>query len=195
MRVLVVADSHGKKLHAIFERLEPAWTVLIVTLGRRTDLLSDLYDSRRMELIRYRPDAVILHSGHNDIVAHARHNRVPIGVRELLPKVMAFRAKLVVNHPMATVFLSSIYPRTQGAGFSEEQVGIYNRMAQRYMESIRSASNSGGFRRLLNRELWISVKKSKEDIKWFDRGGLHLNAEGREIICVAWIAQLKGEAA
>jgi lysophospholipase L1-like esterase len=194
MRVLVIADSHGKKLQAIFERLEPAWTVLIVTLGRRTNLLSDLYDSRRMELIRFRPDAIILHSGHNDIVAHARHNREPIGVRELFPKVMSFRRKLVDNHPLATVFLSSLYPRTQGADFSLEQVGIYNRMAKRHMESVRSASKSGGFRRLLNRVLWVSVKQCKEEIKYFDRGGLHLNAEGREAICVAWIAQLKGEA-
>jgi hypothetical protein len=191
MRVLIVADSHGKKLQAMFTSLEPAWTVLIVTLGRRTDLLCDFYNSRRTELIRFRPDAVIMHSGHNDIVAHARYNREPIGVRELFTKVMDFRMRLVSDHPSAEIYLSSMYPRTEGDNFSKEQVGVYNRMAHRHMESVRSASNGGGFHRMLNRELWKSVKKCEENSSYFDRDGLHLNVTGRKVVCEAWITQVK----
>jgi len=191
MKLLIVADSHGKKLQTIFKKLEPEWNVLVIALGRKTSLLRHFYDGRLAELIAYDPDAIVLHSGHNDVAYHGRFNREPIGIVELLPELLDFRGYLQVNHPRAIIYLSSLFPRTQADNFSVEQMGIYNRMAKRYMESVRSASNSGNFRRLLNRVLWKSIKKCEVNPEYFDGGGLHLNVTGQEAVCVAWIAELQ----
>ena len=192
MKLLIVADSHGRDLQGIIKRLEPDWDILVIWLGQKTSLLRQYYDGRLSEILAYNPDTIILHSGHNDVAFHVRYNREPIGIVELFPEVMDFREYLQANHPRASIYLSSLFPRTESGNFNIEQTGIYNRMAKRYMETVRSAANSGNFGRLLNRVLWKSVKKCIEIPEYFDRGGLHLNATGKESICAAWIADLSG---
>jgi hypothetical protein len=191
MKLMIVADSHGRDLQSIIKRLEPDWNILVIWLGQKTSLLRQYYDGRLSEILAYNPDSIVLHSGHNDVAFHVRYNCEPIGIVELLPEVMDFKGYLQVNHPSATIYWSSLFPRTQAGNFNMEQTGIYNRKAKRYMESLRSASNSENFGRLLNQVLWKSIKKCVEDPKYFDGGGLHLNATGKESICVAWIAELK----
>ena len=136
---------------------------------------------------------IILHSGHNDVSAHHRHNRNPVGLRELFVALVEFRRVLEENHQGAVVYISSLFPQVKGPIISLDQVGRYNELAKRFIEMIRSASNKGEIRGLLNRILWTSVKQATVTQKYFSWDGLHLSADGQQVICADWVRQIFGE--
>jgi hypothetical protein len=70
MCALVLSDSHGKGLKAVFEEIRPAWDVMGVAYGRKTQELLLHYEERKGQIEQFRPDVIVLHSGHNDVAAH-----------------------------------------------------------------------------------------------------------------------------
>jgi lysophospholipase L1-like esterase len=184
--------SHMRELKAVIEGMDPSLSVQLLSLGRNTRQLRLLYETRKEDVIKFGPDAIVLQSGHNDVSAHSRYNRDPVGVRELYAALQDFEKLLRENHPSAIVFVSSLFPRVKGPSISTDQVGRYNELAKRFMEMIRSATNRGVFRGILNRELWSSVKQAKVTEKYFCWDGLHLSADGQRVVCACWIKQLHG---
>jgi lysophospholipase L1-like esterase len=189
MRVLVVSDSHGKKLKTILKELKPGWLFMIIPIGGKTSEIRQSYLRRQVSIAHFRPDLIVLHAGHNDLMAHPIHNQNPTFIKQYFPHLVAFASLIRGHFPAATFFLSGLFPRKASRTMTVGQAYQYNKLARRFNEMVRSSARSIGFRRLLNCFLWESVRQARVDPQYLSEDGLHLNAVGRRALCLDWISQ------
>jgi lysophospholipase L1-like esterase len=190
MRLLLVTDSHGRKMSTVLTVKRPDLIVYNIIVGRVNSTIQAKYDSRLRQVIRFRPDAVICHFGHNDLVHHPCHNAEPEHGKYFFPTVLQFVQRLEANHPMARIIYSSPFPRTVGPGLTAEQKLVYNREAVRFGAMARSSANQEGYECSLNGGLWLKVRKWLENPKYFLPDGLHLNELGQKVVADGWISVL-----
>jgi hypothetical protein len=117
MRLMIVTDSHGKGMKTVIEGIRPDWIILEVVFGRKTSELLLHFQERHEDVVRFCPDVTILHSGHNDVVAHHRYNPEPTHTRQLLPQLVEFVHLIDSICPDTTVYLSCMFPPDFGGTF------------------------------------------------------------------------------
>jgi lysophospholipase L1-like esterase len=186
----MLTDSHGRGLEKILNTERPDLWIYSIIVGDVTRSLRSQYNARLRGIYQFMPDIVILHCGHNDLVHHPRHNNSPSHGKYFFPEVESFVKELQEDHPLALVIYSSIFPRTVCSNFTLAQKLIYNRLAVRFGAMARSSSNTEGYVCVLNGGLWSKVRKFIEHPRYFLPDGLHLNDEGRKVVCAGWISVL-----
>jgi lysophospholipase L1-like esterase len=187
MRILLLSDSHGHVLGTTLEEINAECQVLTISVGGKLSSIRSMYQARLNEVHLFRPDIIIIHSGHNDVMPHPRYNSRPIFMKFFIPQLERFRAQLIVNHPLTVIYFSSMLPRTTGPDFNSNQRDSYNKLCIRFRDMLRSAANRGGFRVLLNCTMWASVRYSREKLGQHLLDGLHLNGTGRRAMAQEWL--------
>jgi lysophospholipase L1-like esterase len=195
MNILLITDSHGKKMAEVLERRKPGWSVLTLRLGGKIGAIRRLYQSKLRGIRSYRPDVILMHLGHNDFVLHEVHNRDPRFITTVLDNIYAFAGRIVVDFPRSTIYISSMLPRVSADRFNDTKVDSYNQMARRFGERLRSRSNQAGsvFGAIINRGMWGRIARWETLPGNHKLDGLHLNGEGREIVGCGWIKAILGE--
>jgi lysophospholipase L1-like esterase len=195
MRVLVISDSHGRKMAEVLERKKTNWNVLTLSLGRKIPAIRRLYQSKLRAIRRFRPDIVVMHLGHNDLVLHHLHNMDPNFITTVLADLYAFAGRVASDLPRSRIYLSSMFPRVEAEWFDESMVGKYNRMARRFGERLRSQSNQIGsvFHAIINRKLWGRIARWETLPGNHKIDGLHLCREGRDVVGDGWIKAILNE--
>ena len=143
-------------------------------------------------LQRFRPEVVVLHLGHNDLVAHTSYNPKPLFITAVVHQVMEFVVEIKSTLPQSRILVSSILPRVVSSDFSDEKTVKYNRLARRFGEMIRSAGNKPGssFIGTVNRGFWGRIARCEvlPDNHLLD--GLHLNDTGKALLVRGWVTIL-----
>jgi lysophospholipase L1-like esterase len=194
MRLLLVADSHGRGMGSVIHRLNTDWTVMTVRVSSQTSAVRERYVQRLAEIRQYEPEAIILHVGHNDLSHHEYYNPTPKHVKDFFPSVLEFVRLLQGNHPSARVFYSSVFPRSTGPTMSDKERRSYNKLASRFGALTQSTCTKEEIRFMLNGVLWISVRQAKENPDFFLDDGLHLCKGGQEIVAREWISTVANTA-
>ena len=193
MRLLLVADSHGRELSELVTRNYRGWSVFSIIVGQKTSDIKARYESRVEAAVRFHPDYVILHCGHNDVVFHPRYTKEPQHIKHFFPEILDFLQLLARNHDQARIIYSALIPRGVGPYMSEGDRDSYNRLACRFGVRATTSCHDSGFQVLQNFCMWKSVRKSTEDISLLDEGGLHLNAIGKKVLVDYWIAAISND--
>jgi lysophospholipase L1-like esterase len=193
MRILVLADSHGKDMAGVLKGISKSSTILVISIGRGVDEICAKYLQKLRDVNNFHPEGIIVHLGHNDLVAHPVYNMQPDHLKYYFPRIVSFVTLLQTHHPNSRVVLSSLYPRTEGYLFDSERKLQYNTGARRFSDKVRSSARRGNFRFCLNEMLWTSARKFKEDPSMFCLDGLHLIAEGRVAVGQGWIRALTSD--
>jgi lysophospholipase L1-like esterase len=190
MRVLSITDSNGRGMPSVLAAKRDDLDIMLLMVGSVTKAVRAKYDSRLTSINRFRPDTVILHTGHNDLMLHPRHNTSPDHGKYFFPKIEVFRRVLRANHPNACIIYSSVFPRAISSILTVEKKRIYNRVAVRFGAMARAFANREGYVCALNGGLWAKVKDWLEKPKCFLHDGLHLSDHGRGVVANGWIAAL-----
>jgi lysophospholipase L1-like esterase len=194
MRVLIISDSHGYDMGAAMQAIRKEWIVHSICLGRSSEAVRLCYLSQFQETVEFRPEAVILHIGHNNLWYHHVHNTQPQNIKDYFPFVLSFISLLKGHHPSARIIYSSIYPRSVGPYMNDSERASYNRLAYRYGVLVQSTCKREGISFMLNGTLWISVRKGNENSSYFLSGGLHLNTLGKKAVAEGWIEGVEEDA-
>jgi hypothetical protein len=144
MRILLIAYSHGRDMGVKLNNVGRRNTILPIYVGRKLSVVDALYTSKIAQIRNFHPEVVIVHCGHNDVMAHPVYNTHPQHIKYFVPVLVSFCNKIREDHPGARIYLSSIYPRSIGYHFSEDSRQKYNKLAFRYGELLRSATNRNG---------------------------------------------------
>ena len=159
MHIFIVCDSHCHGLSDVFHAFVPDVSVLTVSVGRQTSLVRSEYVRRIDELKLFSPDRVILHAGHNDLEFHWKYNQEPTRLEDFYQRLSAFADLLKENHPDSILYVSSLFPRTVGTGFTDVDRVIYNRLCVRFGELTRSFVKKQGHEYFMNSPLWTAIGK------------------------------------
>ena len=190
MRILLIADSHGKKMSEKLAALRDDIEVFPVVLPRCTIVVRGLYRDELQWITEFDPEFVLSHMGHNDIVYHHEHNQHPLFITAAFHIQLEVAQEVSVNFPGAQIVLSSMLPRVQGYDYSCEDAIRYNKIARRYGQMLVKESYSGlepHYVPTLNRPFWDTISSAEGKQSFFNDGGLHLNHEGKLILAREWM--------
>jgi lysophospholipase L1-like esterase len=190
MRLLLVTDSHGIGMASMIHGLDKDWVVMTVRVSSQTEAVRDRYLQWLAEIRQFGPHRILLHVGHNDLNFHPYHNQDPQHVKELFPFILSFISLLKTNHPMASVWYSSVFPRSTGSRMNEDQKVSYNKLASRFGVLTQSTCRRERIDFTLNGVLWLSVSKAKENPDFFLEDGLHLSVSGQEVVARDWMKKI-----
>jgi lysophospholipase L1-like esterase len=195
MKLLIISDSHGKQMGEVIEEKREGWEVRTLRVGRKLDVVLRLYRNKLRGIRGFRPDAVVMHLGHNDLVKHPIHNLDPDFITMILDKVYRFANEVARNFPASRIIVSSLFPRVESARYGEVLVGRYNKMARRFGERLRSRGNQtiSSFGVIINRRLWGRIARWEVRPGNHKDDGLHMNAVGRGVVADGWIEALEAD--
>jgi lysophospholipase L1-like esterase len=193
MRLLLVTDSHGRDLADIVHRSYKGWTVYSVIVGQSTDAIRTAYERQVRAAIQFRPDYIVLHCGHNDVVYHPRYNENQQHIKHFFPEILEFLGLLAANHPLSRVFYSSMLPRGEGPLMNSSEKLKYNKLACRFGVRAATSCHEAGFEILKNFCMWESVRQSVEDDSLLDDGGLHFNLAGKKKLVHSWLSIISND--
>lgn len=193
MRLMLIADSHGREMSDLVTGTYKGWSVFSVIVGQKTSAIRACYESRVSAAVLFQPDYVLLHCGHNDVVYHPRYTREPQHIKHFFPDILDFLQLLATNHPQARVIYFSLLPRGVGPHMGKEEKDKYNKLACRFGVRATTSCNHAGFEVLQNFCMWKSVRKSTEDTTLLDEGGLHLCALGKRALIDFWISAISND--
>jgi lysophospholipase L1-like esterase len=191
MRILIVTESHRRGLAEVFRAEKSGWKVLTVRVGRTLPIVRAAFMARLREIRRFRPDCVVLHVGHIDVVPHTKYNTENQHIKYFFPAVIAFLKLIKELLTGACVMYSSLFPRSLGQGMDQEQKYKYNKLAGRYGVRAKAVCTEEGIPYILNGTLWHSAKKGQEKAELFDEGRLHLSKDGRVAVVRRWIVAIE----
>ena len=172
------------------ELLDEDVSTMTVLVGRKTSIVRSAYKARLVSAQWFSPEVVVLHSGHNDIVAHGYYNPTPTHILPYFDELQSFRQTIEGDHPASRVYLSSLLPRTTGSGFGLDRKIAYNKLAIRFREMLRSHAKDRSYNVLYSNVLWKSIRKWEEKEDYFLADGLHLDGEGKTAIAKEWLSVL-----
>ena len=190
MRILIISDSHGRRMDGCMRTLNAAWDVRVMAVGRGTAIVREMYQSRRSAYQDYSPDGILIHLCHNDIVHHPRHNPHPISSSLAFTQAMEFMDEVGEDMPYARMVYSSIFPRCIGSSMSRDERIRYNNEAYVFGEMVRSSCTARGRRFVLNQDLWESPVDGLARSTLFMPDGLHLNWQGKKVVANEWMEAL-----
>ena len=193
MRVLVLADSHGRDMDIAIREVDKNMDVRVIAHAGPTPRVWTRYLAREEEMIQFDPQCIVLHVGHNDLTFHPVHNINPIHPICVYPEIMGYFAKLEQRFPTARVIYSCVYPRTIGPYMDFEMKASFNHQIYQYGKGVIFNCKKREQRYVLNRVLWFSPRESREHPVYFLRDGLHLKDYGKVAVARGWVKAMKAE--
>jgi lysophospholipase L1-like esterase len=190
MRLLIVGDSHVRGMGDAVERLDKRVSTMTVQVGRRTSIVRSAYEYKLVSAQSFSPEVIVVHSGHNDIVAHKYYNPTPTHLLPFFDELQSFRQAIEGNHPTSRVYLSSLLPRAPCNRFSTVQKIAYNKLAIRFREMLRANARDQSYSVIYNNVLWKSIQKWEEKGVFFLADGLHLDVDGKAEMAKEWLSIL-----
>ena len=197
MRLVLVTDSHGRGLAVELVAQRPDFIIVTVRVGRKLSAIRGLYRRRLRALQRFQPDIVVMHLGHNDLVAHTSYNPRPLFITAVMHQIMEFVSEIRVTLPRTRIIVSSVLPRVESCEFNAEKTVKYNRIARRFGEMVRSAGNKPGanFVGTINRGFWGRIARCEVLPNNHLTDGLHLSESGKALLIRGWIAMMTSSGA
>jgi len=195
MRILLITDSHGKKMSEKLAALRDDVEIYPIVLPRRTIIVRGLYRDELQWIHEFDPEYVLSHMGHNDIVFHPEHNQHPLFITAAFHLQLEMAQEVSVNLPGAQIILSSMLPRVQGYDYTSEDAVRYNKIARRFAQMLTKESYSGlepHYTPTLNRPFWDTISSAEGKQSYFDDGGLHLRHEGKLRLAREWMSVVEG---
>jgi lysophospholipase L1-like esterase len=193
MKVLIISDSHGRQMGDLIEEKKRGWEVRTLRVGRKLDVVLRLFRNKLRGIRGYRPDAVVMHLGHNDLVKHPIYNLDPDFITLTLDKLYRFANEVARSVPGSKVIVSSLFPRVESTRYGAVFVERYNKMARRFGERLRSRGNQtiSSFGVTINRRLWGRIARWEVRAGNHNVDGLHLSAVGRGVVADGWIEAIE----
>jgi hypothetical protein len=196
MKLLLLADSHGKELAPIILRQvglqEPpfAFEQFHVIRGRSIEVIRGEY-RRQLAAIRvFDPDHVIIHAGHNNMVKHAVYNRSPLFITAVVHLLLEFVVELRATFPTIKIFISTLMPRKSSRNMSNLEASQYNRLCKRFGQHLLSNEVSYSYSTILNRPFWLRISLAEPNKALLSPDGLHATDTGREVLVGLWLSAL-----
>jgi lysophospholipase L1-like esterase len=192
MKLLLVGDSHCRELGPALTKHAPSTTTLTVFLPRNINAITLKYRTKIQTINSFRPDVVVVHLGHNDMVRHPIHNLIPSVSTVVASATIILANEIHLNHPYATIFISVIFPHTftSTSLLSSPEISSYNKKAKRHGQRIRTFSTTAGYNCLINNVMWSKISNSIEEPSFFLLDGLHLNSTGQTAIVKEWLEEI-----
>ena len=196
MKLLILADSHGKEMVPIMLRqshqLEPPLPLEIFSVirGRSIEIIRGDYRKKLAEIRRFEPDHVLIHAGHNNMVRHEIYNRSPAFITAVVHMNFELAVEVRATFPDIKIFISTLLPRVSSRLMTSHQATQYNRLCKRYGQHLMSNENVHGYVTVLNRPFWLRISLAEPNGALLARDGLHATDAGREILSELWLASL-----
>lgn len=187
MKVLLLADSHGRDMCEWIEQLFPAVLTRDITYpgGEISDIMLSL-ENRLPYFTNWNPTHIICHAGHNSIVPHPSKPMPIQFITDLVEDIKKMIAKLQGWFPNAYVCFSGLFPRTPTHRFSERRALGYNAKVFRIGRYLKRA----GIRFIFAEQLWFHVRRHEPRYEMFWWDGLHLSLTGKEAVALTWMEYL-----
>ena len=179
----------GRGLGVLLNNLSPSIHSLTVLVPSSITLITAEYRSKIPTIRNFRPNVIILHLGHNDLVYHPIHNLNPSISTAVASDTITLANEIHQNHPDASIFISAIFPRTStdSSLLSYTDVISYNRMAKRHGQRIRTFAKIADYHYLINNYMWRKISGGIEESSYFLPDGLHLNPTGQLSVLLEWL--------
>ena len=189
MRVLILSDSHGRKMGSYLRHLDRHIDVHILSLGQKLPSVRGYYRSELRRIQRRIPDVVLIHLGHNDLMIHNKHNPDPLFITVVFHQILEFVAEIEHDLPRCKILVSTLLPRVPGDILGIFGTGQYNRMAYRFYKMLRSQENQEGANLtfISNRARWGRINNSEPLRGYHLADGLHLNDAGHKVLATGWM--------
>ena len=192
MRLLIVADSHGRGMGSQVKKENKNWDAIVVRVGRVAPEVYKAYEDLVPDIRKFRPEACVLHVGHNDLTYHSRFNPNPMDMMSFLKYVLGFIDRIQSDLPPCRIHYSSIFPRTVGYKMGKVAKETYNAMAVEYSREVTELFQRRRMPYIINDSLWFSMPEGREHPVFFQTDGLHLSALGREFVIREWMEKVAG---
>ena len=158
MRLLYVSSSHGRGMDFALRYVNPSVQVLgIWKSGARIQHMSDLIGQEMGNILRFGPEFIIIHLGHNDLTIHPKKKTPARKVKDVVLDLQTLGIAMNIMIPTAKVIYSCPYPRVMAKDFSLKQAKGYNGEANRTLQ--RLGSKKRGLTIIFVKPLWLSRKK------------------------------------
>ena len=196
MRLLVIADSHGKEMGPILSReikfVNPDidLTMFHVIRGRSISVIRGEYRRRLDEIRRFAPEKVLIHCGHNNMVKHNVFNRDPEFITAVVHMLMELVVEVRAHFPLIRVYVSTLLPRKASRNMSPTQASQYNRLAKRFGQHMLSNQGVHNYVAVLNRPFWLRISLVEPNGVLLSSDGLHVTDVGREQLARLWLIAL-----
>ena len=196
MRLLLLADSHGKEMAPIISRqvglIEPPveFEQYHVVRGRSIEIIRGEYRRQLAAIRAFNPDRVIIHAGHNNMVKHDVYNRSPLFITAVVHMLLEFVVEVHASFPGIRVFVSTLLPRKSSRHMSNLEASQYNRLCKRFGQHLLSSEIAHDFVTVLNRPFWIRISLAEPNRALLSPDGLHASDTGREVLAELWINAL-----
>ena len=192
MQIIFIGDSHCRDLARAFGILFPTHHLYTIKVGGSMDSIMDKYHQKIGIITFLKPDYIVIHMGHNNIVYHPIYNRSPDMAKQVAEININHANEIRTNHPNAKMFVSTIFPRsfTRSSALSLPEVKEYNNIAKRHGKRIRSLAKAAGLHSFINNSSWLKISIAKEDSTMFHLDGLHLSPAGCKKIITEWMSLL-----
>ena len=132
MKLLYISSSHGRGMEATLKNVDPTLNVMSIwrSGGKIVDLQTDLQMQHR-QVRRFRPEAVVIHLGHNNVCYHPTKNIRPTHSVAAIDQIETLIDNVKFLIPEAREYVSELFPRAPGYGMSEEAAVCYNKLVWR----------------------------------------------------------------
>jgi hypothetical protein len=188
MRLLIIADSHGKEMGPVLSReirhVDPNMTLTMfhVVRGRSISVIRGDYRKKLEEIRRFAPEKVLIHAGHNNMVRHNVYNRSPAFITAVVHMIMELVTEVRASFPSIKVYVSTLLPRTASRDMATLQAAQYNRLAKRFGQHMLTNQEVHNYTAVLNRPFWLRISLPEPNAELFAPDGLHVTNNGREVL-------------
>jgi hypothetical protein len=190
--ILIISDSHCRELDEIIAKSYPNVKSYIISIGQQTDSIMQAYHRELHAVTSFRPDFIILHTGHNELAYHKTKNTTPKDSTQTTVITISAATVLQSNHPKAVIIISSVFPRllTFKSSLRQQDLCHYNRTAERHSRRLQTEANKIDVRVFMNNYMWKSKSDMKVKTHFYLRDGLHLNDAAKSYVITRWMEQI-----
>jgi hypothetical protein len=197
MKLLLLADSHGKEMRPVLAShaslLDPLWSLeqLHVVRGRGIEIIRGDYRKRLAEIHSFAPDHVLIHVGHNNMVRHEVFNRSPLFITSVVHMLLELVTEIRANFPSIKIFVSTLLPRKASRHMSSLEAQQYNSLCKRFGQHLLSNEQTHRFITVLNRPFWLRISRAEPNEVLLSQDGLHVTDNGRRVLADLWLCALQ----
>lgn len=187
MKLLILADSHGRDMVELFDKLFPDILTRDITIpgGNLPDLRQSL-EHRLPYFKSWNPSHIIIHAGHNAIAPHPSNNMTTIFLTDLVKMIKEMIKQIEDWFPESKVCFSGLFPRTPNSRFSETLTRAYNSKLLRIGRYLTKAKLNFIFAG----RLWFKMRPCTPRYEMYYWDGLHLSHKGKEAVAKIWAEYL-----
>jgi hypothetical protein len=167
--------------------------VLVVSVGGNTAAIMQKYATELTRITAFNPEFVILHTGNNELGYHSTKNPNPKDSTQTTAVTLNAAHTIHANHPLATIFLSSAFPRilTRTSLLRYEELMIYNNTVKRYSSRLMTAATGANYQSFRNNIIWKDKKTLRVKTQLFLLDGLHLTDSAKTLVIIDWVDKIK----